>query len=278
MDYNKKILLKEYISNLKVETGNMGFTKVWAEWKEIDYVPAYNKFYLICDGEGWLKIGDREFYPKPGQLYLMPEGIKQSYSSINSNTFTKYWCHFSAKLGDINLFDVIKLPSFIELPSEEVPVRLFKELIKSSESTGLTAGLRAKAVMSELICYYIENSVISEINITLSDNMNRLKTVTDYIEKNLHESITVEKLAQIAHLHPNYFIKFFRRSLGTSPIHYINKMRVEKAKRLVEMTDGTLIDISSQVGVNDIYYFSKLFKEYTGFSPTEYKKMIQGRK
>ncbi|MDG0791511.1 AraC family ligand binding domain-containing protein [Cohnella ginsengisoli] len=107
---SRKRLLQMYLSNLQVNVTALGFNPVWSDWRGIDYTPDYNKFYFITDGEGWLKIGDRELYPKPGQLALMPEGVRQSYSAINDKPYTKFWCHFTAKIGTINLFDLIRLP------------------------------------------------------------------------------------------------------------------------------------------------------------------------
>src|SRR5690242_5784985 len=99
MNDNEKHLIKSYLSNVQVNVTLAGYSNVGPEWRDIDYTPDYNKFYFICEGEGCLKIGDKEYLPKPGQMFLMPQGIQQSYFTINENSFTKYWCHFTAKIG-----------------------------------------------------------------------------------------------------------------------------------------------------------------------------------
>ncbi|MCX7843505.1 MAG: AraC family transcriptional regulator [Clostridia bacterium] len=275
MEQKKKLLMKNYLSNLKITMGEAGYIKVWPEWRDMDYTPQYNKFYLICSGEGWIRIGDKEYYPKPGQMFLMPQGVKQSYSTLNENTFTKYWCHFNAKIGDANLFDVIMLPSFININDMSVPEGYFKKLIESNSSQEFTSSLKINAAILELISYFIDNSVVERINITSSQTVEKLGFIVDYIENNLRESITVEKLAKMVHLHPNYFIRIFKKHFGSSPINYITQKRVEAVKRLLETTDCTLGQAAEQVGVKDVYYMSKLFKGYTGYSATEYKKIIK---
>jgi len=276
MEDTRKVLLKEYLSNLKVEVTEADYTKVWSGWRDMDYVPCYNKFYFICDGEGWLKIGGEEYYPKPGQLYLMPEGVRQSYSAISSNTFTKYWCHFTAKIGELNLFDVVKVQNLIEVRDFCLIEDLFRKMIYSKRSGNITSVLRTNAAILDLISYFLENSAVETADLTKTESLERLKIITDYIEKNLRENISIDELAQVVHLHPNYLISFFRKHLGMTPIHYINKRRIEEAKRLIiaSGSDETLSDLSSKVGINDIYYFSKLFKEYTGFTPTQFKRMV----
>lgn len=272
---NKKIqLLKNYLSNLKVEVNYTGFIKVWPDWRDLDYVPGYNKFYFICDGEGRLKIDGTDYYPKPGQMFLMPQGVIQSFSTINENTFTKYWCHFTAKIGDINLFDVIKLPYFINVTDKPRLEGLFRQLIQNDESLELTSTLKVRAAMLEIIAFYLENAEIGDIKITSSELTEKLNLVLEYIDNNLNENISIEKLAQIVHLHPNYFIRFFRKHLGASPINYINHKRMDKAKLLLETNDDTLAVIAEKTGIGDIYYLSRMFKEYTGFSPSEYRKLV----
>jgi AraC-like DNA-binding protein len=89
----------------------------------------------------------------------------------------------------------------------------------------------------------------------------------------LSENITVAELAQIAHFNPSYFIRFFKKNTGISPIHYLNRTRLEKAKELLSYSDLNVSEVSEKIGYNDIFHFSKSFKNYTGFSPSEFKKI-----
>jgi AraC family transcriptional regulator of arabinose operon len=142
--------LKNYLSHLKVNLVVAAYTHCPVYWRDIDYIPDYNKFYFICDGEGWLKIGEQEFYPKPGQLFFMPAGIKQSYSTISDDTFTKYWCHFTAKIGDVNIYNFIKFPFFIDVVNKKEITNLFLKLISYYDSKELTSPLYAQAILIEL--------------------------------------------------------------------------------------------------------------------------------
>jgi YesN/AraC family two-component response regulator len=273
MNYNEKQLIKSYLSNIQVNVSFAGFNKVGVDWKGLDYTPDYNKFYFICSGEGRLKIGDNEYFPKPSQIFLMPQGIKQSYSIISENTFTKYWCHFTAKIGEMNIFDIIKLPHFIEVKDDGELESIFNELLTYNSSMEISASLMLKASMLRLISYYINNSANQCINISHSETVEKLNAIIQYIEKNIAKNLTIEELSGMAHLHPNYFIRIFKKHFGTSPIHYINKRRIEEAKRLLIFSNLTLTEICCKVGITDIYYLSKLFKDSTGISPSNYRKL-----
>jgi YesN/AraC family two-component response regulator len=75
------------------------------------------------------------------------------------------------------------------------------------------------------------------------------------------------------YLSPVYISKIFKEETGESPINYLIKIRLEKAKDILRSDDGGSIkSIANQVGYDDVYHFSKLFKKYYGISPLYYKK------
>ena len=202
----------------------------------------------------------------------MPQGIKQSYSAISEKPFTKYWCHFTAKIGEVNVFDIIKLPHFIGVKEHNKLESIFKDLLTGQNSEELSSSLLIKSSILRLLSYYIDNSDPQSIIVTHSKTSEKLNNIIQYIDRNLSKNLTIEELAGMAYLHPNYFIRLFKKYIGTSPIQYINKRRVEEAKVLLMSSDITLSEICSMVGITDIYYLSKLFKDYTGVSPTNYRK------
>jgi len=274
--YTSKIL-KTCLSNLSVDVVLGGFTKCPPDWKDIDYIPDYNKFYFICDGEGWLKIGNQEYYPTKGQLFLMPSGVLQSYSTISSNTFTKYWCHFTARAGCKNLFDFFNMPWFIEVADFEYVEMLFSQLIQcyktSIETDEICSLLETKALLIKIISYYLDKACPKELEFSNADTSNRMNLILDFIENNLHREITIEELSQISFLHPNYLIRFFKYHLGITPMRYINIRKIERAKNLLLTSQKSIKEICYETGFCDISHFSKNFKKYTGFSPVQFRNM-----
>jgi len=271
MKDNKELLIKNYLSNLQVNVEMAGYTQCPRDWRELDYIPEYNKFYYICKGEGWLKIGEFEYYPKPGQLFLMPAGILQSYSVISDNTFLKYWCHFTAKINDMNLFDIIKTPIFIDVDEDSELSSLFKDLIFYYEKRSFSSVLKIRGIMFQILAWYFEHLDMRDIYLSSYSSTRQLLKVLNYIEKNLSQNITVEELAQIVHFHPNYFTRFFRDHIGCSPVQYINRMRLDKAKQLLRSTSLSIKEITDLTGFNDASYFSRVFKKNVGLSPLEYR-------
>ncbi|SET21377.1 AraC family transcriptional regulator [Paenibacillus sp. NFR01] len=271
MDRINHQLLQLYLSNLQVNVTGIGFNRVWNDWRDIDYTPDYNKFYFICEGEGWLKIGDEDFYPKAGKWVMMPQGVTQSYSYTEGPTYLKYWCHFTAKIGQHNLFDMLRVPFFIHPDNYDQAAQLFQSLLDARDCGTVSAPLRIHAAMLELIAYYIEHAVSGEAKVEHSAASASLQDAITYIDEHVHRNITIQELAERVHLHPNYFIRLFKRQFGVTPIQFINKKRIEEAKWLLITTNLQLSEICDRIGIADVSYLSKQFKAFTGYSPSAYR-------
>jgi len=276
MEQHEQLLIKELLANLRVEILQVGYIKCPKMWQEIDYVPNYNKFYLIEGGEGTLEIDGNEYNPKARQMFLMPQGIKQSYSYTDfDKTFLKYWVHFTATIGDINLFNLIQIPFFIDVSDFTRASEIFGRLGKFyNNSNSITANLVAKICLYELISLFLEH--IGAENIFLRENgeISRLNSVLQYIENHLSENITIKQLAGEAYLHPNYFIRLFKNKMGVSPINYINKKRLEKAKQLLSIENIPVNEVAMQSGFQNVSYFFNIFKKHIGMTPSEYRASI----
>lgn len=108
-------------------------------------------------------------------------------------------------------------------------------------------------------------------------NLNEIVNVAKrFISENIAEDISVASLAEQYYLSPAYFSRLFKRETGEGCNEYIVRMRIEKAKSLLEMTSLKTGSIAQTVGYNDTNYFSLAFKKHTGMSPTQYRRSKKG--
>ena len=98
----------------------------------------------------------------------------------------------------------------------------------------------------------------------------RLQPVIDYISLHYIENIKNDTLASIAGMSTVYFRKQFTDIFGISPIAYIKKLRMEKAKEMLKSDYGTLTDLARMLGYSSLYDFSRDFKKHTGIPPSMY--------
>jgi AraC-like DNA-binding protein len=96
-----------------------------------------------------------------------------------------------------------------------------------------------------------------------------------YINDHLGESISIATLAGLARLSRSHFSRAFKRSIGLSPHRYHNTLRIEHAKRLLEHSTTPLTEIGLIVGYCDAGAFSRTFQQYTGQTPTVYRRSVQ---
>ena len=131
--------------------------------------------------------------------------------------------------------------------------------------------------LQEQIQYLVERSMecAAEIQNLKSQSENPIiKKARLYIEENLTDLQGLEPLAQILNVSPFYLSKLFKEETGETFINYLTSMRLEKAKKLLADRSMIIKEITADVGYNDQNYFSKLFKQRFGVTPSEYRAKI----
>ena len=90
-----------------------------------------------------------------------------------------------------------------------------------------------------------------------------------YVKNNYTESFTLENLASKCGFNPSYFSRTFKNKTGLTVFEYINKIRIEKACRLLKRTDMTVIEIAYSTGYNNISFFNRYFRKLMHMSPRQ---------
>jgi transcriptional regulator GlxA family with amidase domain len=112
----------------------------------------------------------------------------------------------------------------------------------------------------------------SIFNLQRNHDDHEIGKVQDYIEKNYDELLTINGLAEKFNMSARTFIRKFTAITGNTPIEYIQRVRVEAAKRFLEKAKLTVEQVCMEVGYSDFGFFRNIFKRLTGLTPQEYKK------
>ncbi len=102
-----------------------------------------------------------------------------------------------------------------------------------------------------------------------------IEEARSYIDQNYEKELSLELMAEMFHISPNYFSSLFRLSVGQSFMEYIIERRIEKAKKLLGQKDARSFEIAEKVGYDNPYYFCRIFKKYTGLTPSEYRDSLK---
>ncbi|SEM79833.1 helix-turn-helix domain-containing protein [Paenibacillus sp. OK076] len=101
-----------------------------------------------------------------------------------------------------------------------------------------------------------------------------LRSTLQYMRENYMNEIKLEKLAELAGMHPSYYSQLFKSRMQKNPIEYITHLRMNRAKEWLMTSDLRIRDVARQVGYRDEFYFSRRFRNHAGYAPTSYAKQV----
>ncbi len=133
-----------------------------------------------------------------------------------------------------------------------------------------------KANMQILIAALKRAGVLSASLQSDAEKLKKIRPVLEYVEANYASDISTADLCRLLSFNETYFCKLFRETVGTTPVNYINFVRVCKAERLLR-EDLSLSKIADSTGFSSLSYFNRTFKKFNHYSPSEYKKIVKNR-
>ncbi|HEY3297683.1 MAG TPA: helix-turn-helix domain-containing protein [Armatimonadota bacterium] len=98
-----------------------------------------------------------------------------------------------------------------------------------------------------------------------------LSAALRYMHENLHENLSRDDAASVACLSPSHFSRVVKQTFGYSFTELLSRMRIEKARELLTLTEKSLMQICLECGFSDQSYFTKVFQKYTSSTPGEYR-------
>ncbi|MBE9916520.1 helix-turn-helix transcriptional regulator [Paenibacillus donghaensis] len=257
---------------LTLSISHVQYKKGFPGWNRTAIAPSFHRFYFIAEGRGSVVLNGALYEPKPNQMMIMPAGTNQMALTDQDDPYTRYFCHFDAKVGEWPLFPADSRLYLCDASNPGFIEQTFEELVDLFHRGGPFSLLRAQACLLTMLACCLEDGGYTDIwnDFMGQTERSKLGDVLAYIHKHLHEPMEIERLADIVHLHPNYFIPYFKKIMGVTPMQYVKRKRMDEAKRLLSYTDVPISDIADQIGMQ-LAYFSRLFKSYTGLSPSAYR-------
>lgn len=101
-----------------------------------------------------------------------------------------------------------------------------------------------------------------------------IKMIRQWVGQHYHTHLQMTDVAEAVHLNPAYLGQLFKQETGEYLSDYISRVRIHKAKELLEGTNMKIYEVAQAVGLTDYRYFCKMFKKWIGYTPTEYKKSV----
>jgi two-component system, response regulator YesN len=129
--------------------------------------------------------------------------------------------------------------------------------------------------IAELACLYEEMpqvycNLVRELSVAALPSL--VKEAVTSIRFNIDQPLSLNRIANTLGVHPSYLSRAFKKALGVTLTAYINKLRIEEAKYLLDHSKESVTEIASSIGYCDSNYFSKVFHKLEQVTPHDYRK------
>jgi len=146
------------------------------------------------------------------------------------------------------------------------------KLIHICSGSALGKDILADLTLQELIVHIIQTqNLVATDDIEFAQQDNSLAFVINYIRAHIGENIKVDELSDKACMSRTSFYRAFKREYSVSPLDFILREKIKKAKHLLSETKASITDVCYQLGFSDLNYFGRQFRKSEGITPSQYR-------
>lgn len=244
----------------------------------------YEIYYLI-EGKRKYFIKDKTYYIDSGNLVFINKGELHRTFHIDDYKHERFLVNFTTDYLNAeeesynHLLQSIFNKTFIIQPNlyekqefENIIYTMKKEIKKKEEGYKFYL----KTLLVQLLIFTArhlnENSASTQE--TSGDIYHKMTDVIRYINQNYNsEDLSLEATADKFFISSYYLSRIFKEATGFTYIEYLNHVRIQKAQRMLKESDTKIIDIAGKVGFNSLTHFGRVFKGFTQFTPSAYRKI-----
>ncbi len=240
---------------------------------------VFRDFYMMTyvrRGSAKLKVRDEVYPIPPGTVILIPPFLEHDQYMDSDEETDFLWWHFTYKIHQV--FDVLPLfnpPYIYPLHNREKFERVFDELMEAASGEGSIPRIILQKAKSLELLYMLLDNALGNANAADRDQPSRnFLAVLLKIVSHPEASFSLSALAEDMHMNSAYLSNQFKALFGKPPIMLHREIKISKAKTLLEMRTMSITEISGYLGFHDLQTFTRLFKKYTGISPTQYRGLF----
>ena len=238
-----------------------------------DWIHKDIELNLVTQDSVWVTLNGRRIKVNEGELFCVNSYVAHSFEFSSNSRYThliistKYLNEHGVDPSKLVFNEIIRDPKIVD----------FFENLKSDNLFGDRYGITsAQGSILRLIAYIAsrysverapnenENSISS-----YGSDFEYTRKAIDYITDNLQSELTLEEISSAIGISKYHFSHIFNRITGNTLIEYINKVRCEYAKTLLQSGDISVKEAAISSGFNNFSYFAKTFKKHIGYLPSK---------
>lgn len=226
------------------------------------------------NGHAFYRYPGGELHTKPGDVVLLLPGFARDYGSTRRGRYSRFFTEFHPRP---------EWPELLQWPEAAPSVRHLhigtestRRAIEQTFTEAIALGLShhprresfARNALEKILLWCDTENPLGKSATTDP----RIRRALDHLTQHLAEPITLPALAKHCGLSVSRLSWLFHQATGTSPLHYLEIRRLDRARQLLRLTPNPIQEIAAEVGYPDPFYFSLRFKRHTGHSPRAYRQ------
>ena len=227
-------------------------------------VQDFDYLLYVHSGKGIFKIGSVNFTASMGDIFYCPPYVGNTIIADETEPFLLSGIDFWAPEYRENL------KNRYSLLDHRFLIEIIHEMIKEFQYGKIGSNQINDALLSVLL-KNLQRMATSAVE----GKRDLTSEILDYIAANLHRTITHQELSKNFSYHKNSINRLLIRATGLSLKNYIIELRVKKASELLKYSNKSIGEIGEICGYNSLVFFSRQFREKTGFTPKEYRKSVR---
>ena len=267
---------------------NAGYAQVSQHWEGKGLSSPFARLYYVKEGEGTISTPEAELTMKPGNMYLVPSFMPHSMTCQSGLRF--YYLFVYERYGtQSDIFDLYSFPYEVEAnqaidllfenycnyyPELTLPYASAEDFYAHPSYREYAIRYaqmdRAQKMQLQGFVWIVASFFMAKAQ-KIEEMDERLLKVIDYVKENVGKVIEIETLANMVCLTKSHLERLFREKLGTSPLQFILRKKIQSAQRLLMTTNYRVNVIAHEVGFDDPSYFISIFRQKIGFTPQDYR-------
>lgn len=224
-----------------------------------------NGLTLILEGELDVVYPDRAYRARRGDIILQRKGDSYELRGCGKTAVEYIVISYVSEPSDV--LDEVTGDARVFRPKHTSRWRdAFERAARAYLSAGVCHVPRLRAAVQTLLC----DIVCECYPDVLSSEENPVSAAYYYMEEFFYLPLTAEDIARVAGVSSSYLRTLFHRVFGTSPMRCLNRIRIERAKVMLASGLFSMSEVATACGFQNVYYFSRVFKELTGSTPGKY--------
>ncbi|GAA4795648.1 AraC family transcriptional regulator [Olivibacter ginsenosidimutans] len=224
------------------------------------------------EGKGTAIVNDHEIRIEPNDFLIIPAMMPHVYRADPVHPWTIYWLHFSGRQSATmsqKLFEKMTSQQNKVMQNEQ-HLSLFDKIYDTLQQG---YGRENMEFIALIIPYYLSGYLLNERFNHHQDKQaqDAINQAINFLKSRISQPTSLKEIADHVHLSISHFSSIFHKKTGYSPIEYFNHLKIQRACQLLQFTNQRIFEIALAIGIEDPYYFSRLFSSHMGESPKNYR-------